>query len=198
LDQQAVRLNLSIEDFGSIAQKARNPVRIAGRCTVFAESDMIHKQQMGHSLPDIVAGLCEALVRNYQNNIGRGKRIEAPVVFQGGVAANLGIREAFRKSLHKEIIVPPHFNVMGAYGAALLAGDQINCGQGSRFRGFSVASLPLEPRSFDCQGCPNNCEVVEFRQEKEILARWGDRCGRWSAGSGPAERELQPHVSEHA
>jgi predicted CoA-substrate-specific enzyme activase len=82
LDQQANRLNLSIEDFGDIALQSENPVRIAGRCTVFAESDMIHKQQMGHPLADIVAGLCEALVRNYLNNIGKGMEIKPPVVFQ--------------------------------------------------------------------------------------------------------------------
>lgn len=85
LDQQASRLNLSIEDFGDIALRATNPVRIAGRCTVFAESDMIHKQQMGHSLPDIVAGLCEALVRNYLNNIGKGKEIDPLWFFKVGL-----------------------------------------------------------------------------------------------------------------
>ena len=57
LDQQAARLNINIEDFGKIALTSTNPVRIAGRCTVFAESDMIHKQQLGVSLPDILAGL---------------------------------------------------------------------------------------------------------------------------------------------
>ena len=63
LDQQAARLNLSIEEFSALALAAENPVAIAGRCAVFAESDMIHKQQMGHSLSDIAGGLCEALVR---------------------------------------------------------------------------------------------------------------------------------------
>ncbi len=62
LDQQAARLNIPIEQFGELALKSKNPVRIAGRCAVFAESDMVHKQQLGHSVEDIIAGLCEALV----------------------------------------------------------------------------------------------------------------------------------------
>ncbi|RYD06006.1 hypothetical protein N752_06510 [Desulforamulus aquiferis] len=84
LDQQASRLNIAIEEFGDLALQGKTPVRIAGRCAVFAESDMIHKQQMGFNLDDILAGLCEALVRNYLNNVGKGKEILGPVVFQGG------------------------------------------------------------------------------------------------------------------
>ena len=71
LDHQAARLGIAIEEFGDYALQSKNPVRIAGRCSVFAESDMIHKQQMGHTIPDIVAGLCDALVRNYLNNVGK-------------------------------------------------------------------------------------------------------------------------------
>ncbi|MGB4428383.1 MAG: acyl-CoA dehydratase activase, partial [Thermacetogeniaceae bacterium] len=182
LDQQAGRLNLTIEEFGNIALKAKNPVRIAGRCTVFAESDMIHKQQMGHSLPDIVAGLCEALVRNYLNNIGKGLEIRPPVVFQGGVAANAGMREAFKKALQTEVMVPKHFDVMGAYGAALLVRDHIiEQGVKTNFRGFEVTSQQYQNSSFICQGCPNACEVIEIKQDDSLLARWGDRCGRWTS-----------------
>jgi predicted CoA-substrate-specific enzyme activase len=187
LDQQANRLNLSIEDFGDIALQSENPVRIAGRCTVFAESDMIHKQQMGHPLPDIVAGLCEALVRNYLNNIGKGMEINPPVVFQGGVAANAGIRSAFQGTLQTDIVVPQHFDVMGAYGAALLARDYIaEQGKDTQFRGFGVTSLEFQNRSFICKGCPNACEIIEIKQEKQVLARWGDRCGRWTAAESEA------------
>ena len=184
LDQQAGRLNLTIEEFGNIALKAKNPVRIAGRCTVFAESDMIHKQQMGHSLPDIVAGLCEALVRNYLNNIGKGLEIRPPVVFQGGVAANAGMREAFRKALQTEVMVPKHFDVMGAYGAALLIRDHIlEQGVNTKFRGFEITGQQYQNSSFICQGCPNSCEVIEIKQDDLLLGRWGDRCGRWTTAT---------------
>lgn len=148
---------------------------------------MIHKQQMGHPLADIVAGLCEALVRNYLNNIGKGMEIKPPVVFQGGVAANAGIRSAFQGTLQTDIIVPRHFDVMGAYGAALLARDYIvEHGKETQFRGFGVTSLEFQNRSFICKGCANACEIIEIKQEKEVLARWGDRCGRWTAAESEA------------
>lgn len=180
LDHQAERLNVRIEDFGGYALRAKNPVRIAGRCTVFAESDMVHKQQLGHSLEDIIAGLCEALVRNYLNNVGKGKEILPPVVFQGGVAANVGIKAAFEKALGLTVYVPEHYGIMGAWGAALLARDKMELSTApSKFRGFQAARLEYQATSFDCQGCPNQCEVVSISMEGKVIARWGDRCGRW-------------------
>lgn len=180
LDHQAERLNVPIEEFGSYALRAKNPVRIAGRCTVFAESDMVHKQQMGHSIEDIIAGLCEALVRNYLNNVGKGKEILPPVVFQGGVAANVGIRAAFEKALGFPVYVPEHFGVMGAWGAALLAREKMQANpQPTRFRGFQAARLEYKTSSFDCTGCSNQCEVISISVEGKVVARWGGRCGRW-------------------
>lgn len=182
LDQQASRLQIPIEDFGSYAIKAKHPVRIAGRCAVFAESDMIHKQQLGYSLPDIVAGLCEALVRNYLNNVGKGKEILAPIIFQGGVAANEGLVRAFETYLNTPVTVPENYDVMGAIGAAILARDVIARKGATIFKGFIVKDMAYQTTSFECKGCPNACEVVQFFQENELLARWGDRCGTWSGG----------------
>ncbi|MDK2984663.1 MAG: hypothetical protein PWQ96_305 [Clostridia bacterium] len=179
LDQQAARLGLPVEEFGSLALKAKNPVRIAGRCSVFAESDMIHKQQMGHSLSDIVAGLCEALVRNYLNNVGKGKEICDTIVFQGGVAANAGMRQAFEKALGKEIVVPKYFNVMGAIGAAILAKEATLKTGKTNFKGFNVVDQNFESSSFECKGCANACEVIQITSGDKVLARWGDRCGKW-------------------
>ncbi len=179
LDQQAGRLGIPIERFGELALESKHPVRIAGRCSVFAESDMIHKQQMGHGTNDIIAGLCDALVRNYLNNVGKGKSIAAPVVFQGGVAANLGIRQAFEKELQVPVVVPEHFDVMGALGMAILAKETIAKAGKTNFRGFAASELEFSSTSFECNGCANHCEIVEIRQDTTVLARWGDRCHKW-------------------
>ena len=179
LDQQAARLNVPIEKFGAMALESLAPVRIAGRCAVFAESDMIHKQQTGYTLPDIVHGLCQALVRNYLNNVGKGKVFKGPIVFQGGVAANQGMQKAFSEALGIPVFVPPHFGVMGAIGAALLAQEKTK-GVESRFRGFHLIEDRFSPRSFECGGCPNMCEVIEMNMNDKVVARWGDRCGKWT------------------
>ena len=180
LDQQAARLNIPIQKFGEQALQSTAPVRIAGRCAVFAESDMIHKQQTGHQLPDIINGLCHALVRNFINNLGKGKRLDGPVVFQGGVAANAGMRRAFEEALGCRVIVPAYYNVMGAIGSALLAREMQDKTNASRFRGFSLVDDKFASKSFECSGCPNLCEVIEITVNNESAARWGDRCGKWS------------------
>jgi len=181
LDHQAFRLKIPIEEFGSYALQSNNSVRIAGRCTVFAESDMIHKQQLGYEKKDIIAGLCEALVRNYLNNVAKGKKVRSPIFFQGGVASNSGIKASFEKELGVEITVPQHHKVIGAIGAALLAKEEIlETGKETNFRGFNLIDKQYRTRGFECDGCPNHCEVVEIFIEEELVARWGDRCGKWS------------------
>ncbi|HHW61719.1 MAG TPA: 2-hydroxyglutaryl-CoA dehydratase [Syntrophomonadaceae bacterium] len=183
LDQQAARLQIPIEQFGGLAAHAQQPVRIAGRCGVFAESDMIHKQQMGYPTEDILMGLCEALVRNYLNNVGKGKKIEEPIVFQGGVAANQGLHQAFERNLGMKINIPPYYAVMGAMGAALLAREHIeNVRHSTQFKGFDfIVDSDFQTQSFECKSCPNLCEVVSIRCGDQILAYWGDRCKRWES-----------------
>jgi predicted CoA-substrate-specific enzyme activase len=122
LDQQARRLCYSVEELGSIALQAKNPARIAGRCSVFAKSDMIHLQQIGTKPEDLVAGLCLALARNFKSVIAKGKHITLPVAFVGGVAANQGMVEAFRQVLNIDdhgIIIPDCHDRVGAIGAVL-------------------------------------------------------------------------------
>ncbi len=127
LDQQASRLGLSIEEFGQLALRSETPPRIAGRCSVFAKSDMIHLQQIATPDYDIVAGLCYALARNFKSNIGKGMEFRRPVAFQGGVAANAGMRRAIIDILslqEGELIIPEHYASMGAIGTVLLALDE--------------------------------------------------------------------------
>ncbi len=180
IDRQAARLNIPIEEFGDRALKSRKPVRIAGRCAVFAESDMIHKQQLGYSEEDILYGLCEALVRNYLSNVGKGKDIQPPVYFQGGVAANKGIKKAFENELKSAVTVPAHYDVMGAIGAGLIAKSAVKKSGKTNFYGFKMIDYDFKSKNFECNGCPNCCEVAQILINGKVGAMWGDRCGKWN------------------
>ncbi|MBI5887497.1 MAG: CoA activase [Deltaproteobacteria bacterium] len=151
LDQQAYRLGLTIEEFGSLALKSQHPPRVAGRCSVFAKSDMIHLQQIATPDYDIVAGLCYAVARNFKATIGRGKEFLRPVSFQGGVAANLGVRKAFKEVLElsdSEYIVPAHYASMGALGSVF---NSMEKGRGlGKFNGVD------DLRSFISKGAKND------------------------------------------
>ena len=183
LDHQASRLGIAIEEFGDYAVKSKNPLSIAGRCTVFAESDMIHKQNAGHSREDIIAGLCDSLVRNYLNNITKGKDLDEPVVFQGGVSYNQGIVEAFQRHLGCKVEVPKYNVLMGALGMAILVRDHyLDHETETLFRGLEVAEQEFKTSTFNCGDCPNNCEIVQVKMpsdENKVIARWGSRCGKW-------------------
>ena len=181
LDHQASRLHIEIEDFGNWAARSKNPVHISGQCAVFAESDMIRKQQMGRVLEDILYGLCQALVRNYLHNVGSGKEIVSPIVFLGGVAFNQGMARAFREILGTDsLIVPPHHEVMGAIGAALLAlEDRVVKGCETKFNGFGISEATYHVSSFECRVCPSLCEVAQISLNSNSLARWGGRCDLW-------------------
>ena len=183
LDAQAKRLNISIEELSSQAMLSDRPTGIAGRCTVFAESDMIHKQQIGHRQEDIVMGLCLAMARNFLGNVCVGKEIRPPIVFQGGVSANQGMRRAFAELLKCELIIPEHHMVMGALGAALLAKRAAPAV--SRFRGFDVCERSIDTRSFTCGDCANECEVIEIVDRGDIVGRSGGRCRKWEGRAGP-------------
>jgi predicted CoA-substrate-specific enzyme activase len=179
LDHQSARLGVPVEEFGDLALKAKEGAQIAGRCSVFAESDMIHKQQVGYPIEEIVLGLCRSLVRNFLNNLAKGKKLEPPIIFQGGVAANIGMKRAFEDALDTEVNIPSYHDVMGAIGVALLIMDEAPYMLESNFRGFSLADFEYTTSSVICSGCSNNCEVVKIKSGRETLACWGGRCGKW-------------------
>jgi predicted CoA-substrate-specific enzyme activase len=147
LDQQAERLRLTIDEFSELALKSKKPPRIAGRCSVFAKSDMIHLQQIATPVEDIVAGLCFAVARNFKGSISRGKNVEPPVSFQGGVAANKGMARAFKEIFKlNELFVPEEYALLGAIGAALkdMHENRIQHVDLSKLEDFIQSSKPFE------------------------------------------------------
>jgi predicted CoA-substrate-specific enzyme activase len=127
MDQQANRLLYDIEDVGEIVRGAGKAASIAGRCSVFAKSDMIHAQQKGYRPPEVLKGLCNAVVRNYRGTITRGKEIGDQVAFIGGVAANKGAVSALREAFDltgDQLIIPAYYAWMGAIGSALTAAEE--------------------------------------------------------------------------
>lgn len=178
LDQQAGRLGVRVEEMGGMAIQSDDPATISGRCTVFAETDMIHKQQIGVPRNDIIAGLCKSLVRNYLATVGRGKQILGPVFFQGGVAANRGIVKEFEKQLGLPVQVSEHFGVAGAYGAAIYAKKSGPAARG--FTGFDILDRDYTIKTFTCRKCEEECTVLQLMCEGKRVSYWNDRCGRYS------------------
>lgn len=206
LSSQAHRLGVEVEEFGDIALTSKKPANIAARCTVFAESDLVHKIQVGYAREDIIAGLCNAVASNYLNNVGKGKKITAPVVFQGGVSKNVGVVHAFEEQLGMPVAVDPDGHLMGAFGAALLAADAGPVGaSGSADAGTGAAAsagagptaaagtgpfatgefdfdaaldFAFTTREVECAKCANHCEIICVYRDRDLIDAWGNRCER--------------------
>jgi len=127
IDQQATRLLYSIEEVGPAACGASCAARIAGRCSVFAKTDMIHAQQKGYTTEQILRGLCDAVSRNYKSSLVKGRAVVPPVAFIGGVAMNQGVRNALREAFklkESDLLIPEHYAWLGAAGAAMLESEE--------------------------------------------------------------------------
>ncbi|HHW68836.1 MAG TPA: 2-hydroxyglutaryl-CoA dehydratase [Tenericutes bacterium] len=176
LSSQAKRLGIDIEKFGDIALTAKTPVKIAARCTVFAESDLIHKAQSGYKKEDIIAGLCKSIVNNYLNNVAKGKNILEPIVFQGGVSKNRGVVKYFKEILKKDITVLENGHLMGAYGVAILSKNN-NTG---KMYDLNIKNIEFKTKGFECKRCPNECEIIRIYKENKLIDSFGSKCGNVS------------------
>lgn len=172
LSSQAHRLGVEVEEFGKVALQSKSPTRIAARCTVFAESDLVHKAQIGHKKEDIIAGLCKSVVSNYLNNVGKGKKILPPVVFQGGVSRNEGVIKAFEEATGYPVIVDPNSHLIGALGVAILAKKT----QSEKRFSFDITDIDFTTKGIECGKCSNSCEIICIYQENKLIDSWGNKC----------------------
>ena len=123
-EDQMSRVGCKLEDYSALVEQAQSVPRLSGRCAVFAKTDIIHRQQEGVSTPDILLGLCYAMIRNYKVTIVRRLPICKPVVFCGGVTCNSGVIRAIRDVFgltEAELIVPEEARFEAAIGAACKA-----------------------------------------------------------------------------
>jgi predicted CoA-substrate-specific enzyme activase len=181
LEEQAEKLNINIvEEFGCMALKSDCPVKLGDRCTVFMESDLNSFMQKGARNENLVGGLAYSIVYNYLQKVVGDRRIGNKIFFQGGVTNNKAVVAAFEQVLGKNIIIPPHFDVTGAIGAAILAKRSMATGQVTRFKGFGIRNASYKVSRFICQGCTNHCEIrrVKIDGEKKSLY-FGGRCEKY-------------------
>ncbi|MCD6352052.1 MAG: CoA activase, partial [Armatimonadetes bacterium] len=179
LEEQAERLGISIKgEFAERAFASQTPADLGERCTVFMETELTRQQQAGAPVEDLAAGLAYSIVYNYLNRVVGRKRVGERIFFQGGTAFNHAVVAAFEQVTGKPITVPAHNEVTGALGCAIIALENDH-GQGSRFKGFDLANREYTIESFECQDCPNRCEINVVRIEGEKPLYYGSRCEKY-------------------
>jgi len=185
LEEQAEKLAVKInQEFAERAFCSDGPCSLGERCTVFMESQLNYYKQLGVAKDDLISGLAYSIVENYLNKVVEKRRVGEHIFFQGGVAFNRAVKNAFEQVTGKKVIVPPHHDILGAVGAAILAKEerQVNDYK-TRFKGFDLKHIQYESSSFECTDCPNNCEIhkVKFSGEKakDKIMHYGSRCGKY-------------------
>lgn len=191
LEEQAERLGISIkEEFGKLALSSERPIKMGERCTVFIESDLVHHQQRGAKTDELVSGLSYSIVANYLNKVVGDKRIGKKIFFQGGTAFNKGVVAAFEKTLGRPIKVPPHHDVTGAIGVAILAMKERNW-EKSSFKGFDLSKRRYDIETFECKGCENLCEIRKVTVENEAPLYYGSRCEKYDVVRRTEKKDIK-------
>ncbi len=190
LEEQAEKLGISIkEEFGDLGLASEKPLDLGERCTVFMESQLNFCKQRGAAKKDLVAGLAYSVVKNYLTKVVEDRQIGNHILFQGGTAFNRAVKAAFESVLGKKVDVPPHHDVLGAIGVAMLAKEEMEMNpRPTRFRGFSLADRKYELSSFECQSCSNRCEIHKVVFEDEEPLFYGSRCGQWDSAEQKEKR----------
>jgi predicted CoA-substrate-specific enzyme activase len=185
LHELANKYGISIVgEFEEIALSSKAPIKLAERCTVFMESDLVSYHQKGVDQTDLIAGLCYAIVHNYLNRVVEKRKIGQRVMFLGGPSLNKGVVSAFENVLGRGLIVPRHREVLGAYGAAISVKEKMaleNLSESS-FRGLDSAiddrMQYVEKVCHADPNCHNQCKlkIYDFDGRRSI---WGGECGRY-------------------
>jgi predicted CoA-substrate-specific enzyme activase len=173
-----------VDEFQEIALSSDHPIKLAERCTVFMESDLVSYHQKGVSKKDLIAGLCYAIVYNYLNRVVGKRRIGKRAMFLGGPSLNKGVVAAFENVLGRGLVVPKHREVLGALGAAISLREKMirENKSGSTFRGLNSAiNDRMVHKEKICRAdpnCHNQCKlkIYNFDSRKSV---WGGECGRY-------------------
>ncbi|MHC4595966.1 MAG: acyl-CoA dehydratase activase, partial [Planctomycetota bacterium] len=176
LERQAGRLQISVETLGKIASTAPKGCAIAGRCTVFAKSDMIHLQQKGTPTEEIAYGLCLALVRTFMTTVMHGRKMTLPVLLVGGGAANPGLVRAFRDLLGSEdsVIVPEEPMCLGALGAAqIVRAEQADAIPAEALTEFLTSrpatDISKDKATLEPLGVPGQTVALRLNEDPELV-----------------------------
>ncbi len=183
-----------VGEFQEIALSSDTPVKLAERCTVFMESDLVSYLQKGLPRDDLIAGLCYAIVYNYLNRVVGKRKTGQRVMFLGGPSLNKAVVAAFENVLGRGLVVPKHREVLGALGAAISLQEKMELENTttSTFRGLdSAINDQMDYTEKVCRAdasCHNQCKlkIYDFDGRKSI---WGGECGRYDLIRGKGKKE---------
>ncbi len=191
IENFAASLGMTAEEFAVEAVRAKAPVDLGTRCTVFMNSNVKQAQKEGVPVADISAGLAYSVIKNALFKVIKladAKQLGNHIVVQGGTFYNRAVLRAFELIAGTEVVCPDISGIMGAFGAALLARAH-DIGQPGAMRSLSeIESMCYEARAARCGGCENNCMLTVNTFDGGQRHVSGNRCEKMlSASAGTAK-----------
>ncbi|MCF7762437.1 MAG: acyl-CoA dehydratase activase [Verrucomicrobia bacterium] len=185
-------LGIDVRQIADLALQAPAPAPLKATCAAFINSDIRVAQQEGHSQQNILAGLVYAIAANYLNRVKGSRPVGNKVFFQGGVALNRAVGNAFAASLRRPVVIPPHPELLGALGVALLALEREGTVSENGRRLLSLASPELTLASrFTCGACTMHCSIDRFQVAGRRFP-FGGRCTLYENVWKRTERAARP------
>ena len=186
----AKAMGLEIDAFSKLGLFAKHPVDLGSRCTVFMNSSVKQAQKEGASVEDISAGLSASIVKNAIYKVIRAKtpdELGENILVQGGTFLNDAVLRCFELETGKQVVRPGIAGLMGAFGAALYAKENVR-GASTVVTEEELRSFAYTSRSHVCQGCTSRCNVnvIGFSDGRKFVS--GNKCEK---GAG-----LKPHSDE--
>ena len=184
-------MGMEIDEFSQCGLYAKHPVELGSRCTVFMNSAVKQAQKEGAGVDDISAGLSSSIVKNAIYKVIRATSADElgkNIVVQGGTFLNDAVLRSFEKETGKQVIRPGIAGLMGAFGAALFAKENIE-GESGTLSESELANFSYTSKSSNCHGCTSNCNVnfITFADGRRYIS--GNKCER-GAGLKPSSDEL--------
>ena len=184
-------MGMEINKFSEKGLYAQNPVELGSRCTVFMNSAVKQAQKEGASVEDISAGLSSSIVKNAIYKVIRATSADdlgKNIVVQGGTFLNDAVLRSFELETGREVIRPGIAGLMGAFGAALYAKENIN-GDSTTATPEELTDFSYKSQSAVCRGCTSKCNVniIRFNDGRKFIS--GNKCER-GAGLKPVSEEL--------
>ena len=172
INDMAKLFGVRVDDISKLALNSKKRIDVSSKCAIFAKSELLHKVQEGYKKEDIMAGISLMVAKNYVNNVAMGKKIQTPIVFNGGVSKNEAVVKNLSELLGEEIIVGKNSHLMGAIGVAILARES----KIERVFDFDIENYNIETKLTNCLECANNCEIVMVYKNDKLVDKWGNKC----------------------
>ena len=184
-------MGMEIDKFSQEGIYAKRPVELGSRCTVFMNSAVKQAQKEGAGVDDISAGLSSSIVKNAIYKVIRASCADDlgdNIVVQGGTFMNDAVLRSFEKETGKNVIRPGIAGLMGAFGAALYAKENIS-GESTVIDAAGLDKFSYTSKSSNCRGCTSNCNIniISFGDGRRFIS--GNKCEK-GAGLKPADSSL--------